>query len=235
MKLSVIMACYNEVNTLEAAIDAIREVALDKEIIVVDDASTDGTRELVKNRLEGKKVDRVIYHNVNMGKGASIRDGLKEVAGDCVIFQDADMECDPQDYLRLIKPIEKGKADVVYGSRFLMREDARRVFYFRHYLGNRILTILSNLFTNLNLSDMETCYKMFRREIIEKINITENRFGLEPEITAKLAKLGCRIYEVGISYYGRSIKEGKKIGLKDGIRAVYCIVKFGILHFFHRK
>jgi glycosyltransferase involved in cell wall biosynthesis len=170
-----------------------------------------------------------------MGKGASIRDGLKEVTGNCVIFQDADLECVPKDYLRLIKPIEEGKADVVYGSRFLMREDARRVFYFRHYIGNRILTTLSNIFTNLHLTDMETCYKVFRKEIIEKISITEKRFGLEPEITAKLAKLGCRIYEVGISYYGRSIKEGKKIRMKDGIRAVYCILKFGILHFFDRK
>jgi len=232
LKLSVIIPCYNEVGTLEAVVEAVRKVPLDIEIIIIDDCSTDGTRELIRNKLESK-VNRVIYHESNMGKGAALRKGLKEASGDCIIFQDADMEYDPQDYLRLIKPIEEGRADVVYGSRF-MGGDSHRVLYFWHYIGNKFLTTLSNVFTNLNLSDMETGYKIFRKEIIQKIEITENGFGVEPEITAKIARLNCRIYEVGISYYGRTYEEGKKVRGKDGIRALYCIVKFGISNLFRR-
>jgi glycosyltransferase involved in cell wall biosynthesis len=172
-------------------------------------------------------VDRVLYHERNRGKGAAIRSGLEHVTGDIVIIQDADLEYDPHEYPKLIGPIVEGKADVVYGSRFT-GEGPHRVHLFWHYVGNRILTLLSNVFTNLNLTDMETCYKVFRAEVIRSIRIRQNRFGIEPELTAKIARLRCRVYEVGISYYGRSYEEGKKIGWKDGVKAIYCIVRYGL-------
>jgi glycosyltransferase involved in cell wall biosynthesis len=228
MKLTVIIPCYNEVNTINGIIDAVVTSPYDnKEIIVVDDFSTDGTREKLKTAI-CRKVDKVIYHEVNQGKGAGIRTGIQAATGDIVIIQDADMEYDPAEYPKLIKPILDGKADVVYGSRFL-GGDTHRVLYFWHKIGNDFLTLLSNMFTNLNLTDMETCYKATRREIIQGIKIEEDRFGFEPEITAKLAKInGIRIYETGISYYGRKYEEGKKIGWRDGFRAIYCIVKYNL-------
>ena len=227
MKLSVVVPVYNEKDTVEAIIERIRQSPIDEiEIVVVDDYSTDGTREILMNKIK-PMVDKIIYHEKNLGKGAALRTGFKEVAGDCVIIQDADLEYDPIEYTILMQPIIDGKADVVYGSRFL-GIGPHRVLYFWHYVGNRFLTTLSNMFTNLNLSDMETCYKMFRREVIQSINIQENRFGFEPEITAKVARKKCRIYEVGISYYGRTYNEGKKIGWKDGLRAIYVILKYGI-------
>ena len=229
MILSVIIPCYNEINSIDHIIDAVLSAPYsDKEIIVVDDSSTDGTRQLLKTKIEKSgKVSKVIYHDVNQGKGAALRSGIAAATGDLVIIQDADMEYDPNEYPRLIEPIINNKADVVFGSRFL-GGDAHRVLYFWHRVGNGVLTLMSNMFTNLNLTDMETCYKVFRREIIQKIVIQENRFGFEPEITAKVAKLQCRIYEVGISYYGRTYDEGKKIGWKDGFRAIYCIIKYGL-------
>ena len=237
MKLSVIVPCYNEVTTIELIIEAIRRAPIgNKEIIIIDDCSTDGTREILKERIE-PKVSRVIYHKENMGKGAAIRTGVSAISGDLMLIQDADLEYNPQEYERLINPILDGKADVVYGSRFI-GGDLHRVLYFWHYMGNKFLTILSNMFTDLNLSDMETCYKVFRREIIQQISIEEDRFGFEPEITAKVARLNCRIYEVGISYTGRTYLEGKKIGWKDGIRAVWCILNITCsdkFHFFLRQ
>lgn len=227
MKLSVIIPCYNEINTIDEIIDAVNAAPYsDKEIIIIDDFSTDGTREKLKNTIQGSdRVHQIFYHDYNRGKGAAIRTGISVATGDLVIIQDADLEYDPNEYPRLIQPILENRADVVFGSRFL-GGDARRVLYFWHRLGNGFLTLISNMLTNLNLTDMETCYKVFRREIIQSISIQENRFGFEPEITAKLAKLNCRIYEVGISYYGRTYSEGKKIGWRDGFRALYCIVKY---------
>ncbi|MEO7761705.1 MAG: glycosyltransferase family 2 protein [Casimicrobiaceae bacterium] len=229
MKLSVIIPSYNERCTLERIIDAvIASPCGDKEIIVVDDGSTDGTRELLRASIEPSGlVHKVLYHDANRGKGAALRTGLRAATGDIVIVQDADLEYDPQEYPRLLAPILAGKADVVFGSRFVGAE-AHRMLYFWHDIGNRFLTLLSNLFTNLNLSDMETGYKVFRREIIQSITIEENRFGFEPEVTAKIAKLRCRIYEVGISYSGRTYAEGKKISWKDGLWAVYCIAKYNL-------
>jgi len=199
----------------------------DKEIIVVDDGSSDGTREKISGPLR-PLIDQLVMHEVNQGKGAALRSGIRAATGDVVIIQDADLEYDPNEYPNLIAPIAEDRADVVYGSRF-MGAAPHRVLYFWHRLGNGFLTLLSNMFTNLNLTDMETCYKAFRRSVIQSIEIEEDRFGFEPEITAKVAKLGVRIYEVGISYYGRTYAEGKKIGYRDGFRAIYCIVKYNLL------
>jgi len=198
----------------------------EKEIIIVDDASSDGTKEILKEEIE-PIVDKVIYHKSNLGKGAALRSGFKLVSGDIVIIQDADLEYDPNEYPMLMEPITSGKADVVYGSRF-MGSGPHRVLFFWHMVGNRFLTLLSNMLTNLNLTDVETCYKMIRREILQSIEIKENRFGIEPEITAKIARNGCRIYEVGISYAGRTYAEGKKINWKDGFRAIYAILKYNL-------
>ncbi len=228
MKLSVVIPCYNERNTIKNIIDAVKASPVkQKEIIIVDDFSRDGTRDLLKNELESQ-VDKVVYHEFNQGKGAALRTGIKHATGDLVIIQDADLEYDPQEYPILMDPILKGRADVVFGSRF-MGGGAHRVVYFWHMIGNKVLTLMSNMFTNLNLTDMETCYKLFKREIIQSIQIEENRFGFEPEITAKVAKKhDIAIYEVGISYYGRTYAEGKKIGWKDGFRAIYCIIKYNL-------
>ena len=227
MKLSIIIPCYNEKSHLPSLLQRVIESPVkDKEIILVDDASSDGTTELIRTSLE-KWVDKTVYHTGNMGKGAAIRSGLRHVTGDIVIIQDADLEYDPMEYPKLLEPILQGKADVVFGSRF-MGGGPHRVHLFWHYVGNRMLTLFSNMFTNLNLTDMETCYKVFKTEIIKGIALEQNRFGIEPELTAKIARKKCRIYEVGISYYGRSYEEGKKIGWKDGFKAVYTIVKYGL-------
>ncbi|MBN1796193.1 MAG: glycosyltransferase family 2 protein [Sedimentisphaerales bacterium] len=227
MKLSIIIPCYNEVDTIESLIEAVKGCPVkDKEIILVDDCSTDGTIDRLKKQVE-PVIDKVLYHEKNQGKGAALRTGIKEATGDIVIIQDADLEYDPQEIPTVIAPIVAGRADVVYGSRFLSGS-AHRVVYFWHMLGNKFLTFLSNMFTNINLTDMETCYKAFKREIIQSIDIKENRFGFEPEITAKVAKKKCRIYEVGISYYGRTYATGKKIGWKDGLWAIRCILKYNI-------
>jgi glycosyltransferase involved in cell wall biosynthesis len=226
-KLSVVVPCYNELGTIEAVITAIKAAPISNlEIIIVDDCSTDGTTELLRSRLE-KQVDQVLYHATNRGKGAALRTGFTAITGDIAIVQDADLEYDPQEFPLLVRPIVEGRADVVFGSRFAGSQPHRVVYYW-HRVGNKFLTTLSNMMTNINLTDMETCYKAFRREIIQAIRIEENRFGFEPEITAKVARMGCRIYEVGISYYGRTYKEGKKIGWKDGFRAIYCILKYNL-------
>jgi glycosyltransferase involved in cell wall biosynthesis len=227
MKLSVVIPCYNEKNHLFGLISRVKDSPVaDKEVILVDDGSNDGTTELIRNGLE-KEVDKVLYHPVNMGKGAAIRSGLSAVTGDIVLIQDADLEYDPAEYPKLVAPILEGKADVVFGSRF-MGEGPHRVHMFWHYVGNKLLTLLSNMFTNLNLTDMETCYKVFKVEVIKNIAIEQDGFGIEPELTAKVAKTHCRIYEVGISYFGRSYGEGKKITWKDGIKALYVIVRYSL-------
>ena len=228
MKISVVIPCYNECPTMERLLAAVKAVSYPLEIIVVDDGSTDGTRELLRDRLGGQ-VDHVIYHSENRGKGAALRSGFKIATGDIVIVQDADLEYDPSEYSKLLEPIFKHGADVVFGSRF-MGGQPHRVVYFWHMIGNRFLTLLSNVFTNLNLTDMETCYKVFRREVIQSFTIDEDRFGVEPEITAKIARSGCKIFEVGISYNGRTYEEGKKIGWRDGFRAIYAIVKYNVFY-----
>ena len=228
--LSVIIPCYNEVKSInELVLAVIKSPYPNKEIIIIDDCSKDGTRE--KLRVEISKlpeITRVLYHERNLGKGAALRTGFAAATGDIIIVQDADLEYDPSQYSVVIGPILSGKADVVYGSRF-MGGQPHRVVYYWHRVGNGVLTILSNMFTNLNLTDMETCYKAFTRQAIQGITIEENRFGFEPEITAKIAKQGYRVYEVGISYYGRTYEEGKKIGWKDGVRALICIIKYNLL------
>jgi len=227
MKLSIIIPCYNEKEHLAELISRVRSSPVtEKEIILVDDCSTDGTTELIRTRI-APTLEKVIYHPKNRGKGAAIRSGLGAVAGDIVIIQDADLEYDPMEYPRLMAPILDGKADVVFGSRF-MGGDPHRVHLFWHYVGNRILTLVSNMFTNLNLTDMETCYKVFRADILKGLTVEQDRFGIEPELTAKVARARCRIYEVGISYHGRSYDEGKKIGWKDGLKAVYVILRYGL-------
>jgi glycosyltransferase involved in cell wall biosynthesis len=227
MKLSIVIPCYNERDLLPQLVSLVKSAPVtDKEIILVDDGSTDGTTDLIRTSVK-KEVAKVIYHPGNMGKGAAIRSGLDAVTGDIVLIQDADLEYDPAEYPKLIAPILEGKADVVFGSRF-MGEGPHRVHMFWHYVGNKLLTVLSNMFTNLNLTDMETCYKVFRAEVIKSITLEQNGFGIEPELTAKVAKLHCRVYEVGISYYGRSYGEGKKITWKDGIKALYVIVRYSL-------
>ncbi|HET6516313.1 MAG TPA: glycosyltransferase family 2 protein [Thermodesulfovibrionales bacterium] len=227
MKLSIVIPCYNEVQTIADIVGAVTKSPYEnKEIVIVDDFSTDGTREVLKSTIK-PLVDKIVYHDRNKGKGAALRTGIAAASGDVVIIQDADLEYDPNEIPKVIQPILDGKADVVYGSRF-MGGDPHRVVYYWHMVGNKILTGLSNMFTNLNLTDMETCYKAFRREIIQSIRIEEDRFGFEPEVTAKIAKLRCRIYEVGIPYYGRTYEQGKKIGWKDGVSALRCIVKYNL-------
>ncbi len=230
MKLSIVIPVYNEEATIRSVLERVRrvplsEIGVEREIIVVDDCSQDGTRE----RLEklGHLADVIRFHDVNKGKGAALRTGFEAATGDLVVVQDADREYDPMDYLKLLPPILDGRADVVYGSRFRGGE-AGRVLYFWHYVGNRALTMISNMTTNLNLTDMETCYKMFRRECLASVSLEQNRFGFEPEFTAKLAKGGWRFYEVGIGYDGRTYAEGKKIGWKDGVVALACILRYGL-------
>jgi len=227
--LSIVIPVYNEKETIREIHRRVLETplpgGLGKEIVYVDDFSTDGTREILKDTLGGKDGIRVLFHDRNRGKGAALRTGIAQTTGDFVLIQDADLEYDPQDYPKLLAPLLDGRADVVYGSRFIGGE-SRRVLYYWHSVGNRFLTTLSNMFTNVNLTDMETCYKVFRGEIVRKIRIEEDRFGFEPEITSKVSRLRCRIYEVGIGYSGRTYAEGKKINWKDGVRAVWCILKY---------
>ncbi|MCU1296265.1 MAG: hypothetical protein JWO91_543 [Acidobacteriaceae bacterium] len=227
MKLSVVMPVYNERTTLQQVVERVLRVPLDLELICVDDGSRDGSREIL-NQLQNQYPQlRIFFQPKNMGKGAALRRGIQEATGDFVIIQDADLEYDPNDYAALLDPLIQGKADVVYGSRFL-GSGPHRVLYFWHSVGNWALTLLSNCLTNINLSDMETCYKVFRREVIQSIPIEEDRFGFEPEVTVKVAKRHLRIYEVGISYWGRTYEEGKKIGWKDGFRALWCLLKYSI-------
>jgi glycosyltransferase involved in cell wall biosynthesis len=224
-KISVIIPVYNEERTIAEILRRVRAVPMEKEIVVVDDASTDETKELLKS--QGGPDLKYIRFESNRGKGAALREGFKYARNEVIVIQDADLEYDPGDYPDLLDPIVMGEADVVYGSRFLTSK-SRRVLFYWHSVMNKILTTLSNMVTNLNLSDMETCYKVFRREILQGIELKENRFGFEPEITIKLAKKQARFFEVGISYHGRAYQEGKKIGFKDAVRALYCIFKYGI-------
>src|SRR5207253_1445 len=227
MKISIVIPCYNEKNTIEEIVEAVRSAPIEnKEIIVVDDCSGDGTRAVLQEKIS-QVVDRIISHPVNRGKGAALRSGFAAATGDLILVQDADLEYSPDDYPVLLEPLMSGKADAVFGSRF-MGGRPHRVLFFWHMVGNRFLTLLSNMFTNLNLTDVETGYKAFKASLIKSIELEEDRFGVEPEIIAKLAQRGCRVYEVGISYSGRTYKEGKKINWKDGIRAIYAIVKYNI-------
>jgi glycosyltransferase involved in cell wall biosynthesis len=234
VKLSIVIPVYNERATILEIVGRVLAVSLpelEKEVVLVDDASTDGTRDILRELSDAPPEGasfRVVLQPVNGGKGSALRRGFAEATGDLVLIQDADLEYDPADYPRLMEPLLAGKADVVYGSRFAGGEP-HRVLYFWHSVGNRVLTLLSNALTNLNLTDMECCYKVFRREVLQRLTIEENRFGVEPELTAKVAGLRCRIYEVGVSYAGRTYAEGKKIGWRDGVRAVWCILKYSLL------
>ena len=228
MKLSVVIPCFNEAATIDSIVRAVHDAPYaPKEVIVIDDCSTDGTRERLEELEAQGFIDQLMRHDVNQGKGAALRTGFQRATGEIVIVQDADLEYDPREYPKLVQPILDGKADVVYGSRFT-GDQPHRVLYFWHRVGNGALTLLSNMLTNLNLTDMETCYKVFRRSVVQRLDIEESRFGFEPEITAKIAKMGCAIYEVGIAYYGRTYEQGKKAGWKDGLRAIYCIVKYNL-------
>lgn len=224
--ISVVIPCFNEKDTIASVVERVRNCGLKTEIIIVDDGSTDGTRELLKGELQGK-IDKILFHKVNMGKGRALRTGFQAAAGDLVIVQDADLEYDPKDFQRLVEPFIYGEADaeVVYGSRYL-RNGRFRVDGFYHEFGNKVLTAISNICSDLSLTDMETCYKMFRRDVIQSIRLCENRFGFEPEITAKIAKKRCKIYELPVSYHPRTFEQGKKIGWKDAVRAIYCIIKY---------
>jgi glycosyltransferase involved in cell wall biosynthesis len=227
MKVSIVIPCYNEKDTIEKIVEAVRAVPLEsREIIVVDDCSRDGTQALLQEKV-AQMVDRIIYHPVNRGKGAALRSGFAAATGDVILVQDADLEYNPEEYPTLLEPLISGKADAAFGSRF-MGGRPHRVLFFWHMAGNKFLTLLSNMFTNLNLTDMETGYKAFRAPLIKSIQIEEDRFGVEPEIIAKLSRTGCKIYEVGISYSGRTYAEGKKINWKDGVRAVYAIIKYNL-------
>ena len=223
-KLSIVIPVYNEKSTIDEIVRRVQNVEFEKEIIIVDDCSNDGTRDKI-NKISGSNIKK-LFHDMNKGKGASLRTGFQHVTGDIVIIQDADLEYDPKEYSNLIGPILDGRADVVYGSRFL--GGPHRVLFFWHYIGNKILTTFSNMLTNLTLTDMETCYKVFKADLLKNINIRSNRFGFEPEITAKLAKKKCVIYEMPVSYSGRDYNEGKKIGWKDGVVALYCIARFNL-------
>ena len=227
MKVSVVIPCYNEKDTIEKIVEGVCAAAIEsREIIVVDDGSQDGTQAVLKEKVS-KLVDKVIYHPVNRGKGAALRSGFAAATGDIILVQDADLEYSPEDYPVLLEPLMSGKADAVFGSRF-MGGRPHRVLFFWHMAGNKFLTFLSNMFTNLNLTDMETGYKAFKASLIKSIQIEEDRFGVEPEIIAKLARTGCRIYEVGISYSGRTYAEGKKVNWRDGLRAIYAILKYNL-------
>ena len=227
MKISIIIPCFNEKNTISDIIEKVKkENNYQKEIIVIDDFSTDGTREILQEKIRNN-IDKLILNEKNFGKGYSVRQGIKVASGDIILIQDADLEYDPLDYPKLIEPINKGYADVVYGSRFIGSEE-KRVLFFWHSVGNFILTSLSNMLSNINLTDMENCYKVFKSDIIKNIILKENRFGFEPEVTAKIAKKKVRIYEVGIKYYGRTYEQGKKIGWMDGISAIRCIIKYNL-------
>ncbi len=226
-QLSVVIPVFNESATIEKVVDLVNEVSLKIELVAVDDGSTDRSLEILERLKEAGRIDRLIVHESNQGKGAALKTGFEAAGGDIIIVQDADLEYDPSEYRKLLQPILDGKADVVFGSRF-MGGEPHRVLYFWHYVGNRLLTILSNMVTNLNLTDMETCYKCFRREVLQGLSIQERGFGVEPELTAKVARGGWSVYEVGISYSGRTYAEGKKIGWKDGFRALWCILKYGL-------
>jgi len=228
MRVSIVIPCYNESATIRKLVHSVLNSPIDDpEVIIVDDCSSDGTREILKEEIE-PLVTRVVYHETNQGKGSALRTAIRHASGDIVLVQDADLEYNPQEYPNLLQPILDGRADVVYGSRFL-GGGPHRVLYFWHYVGNKFLTLLSNMFSNLNFTDIETCYKVFRRSVLEQIQIEENRFGFEPEITAKVARLGCPIYEIGISYSGRTYSEGKKVNWRDGVSAIWCIVKYNLL------
>lgn len=227
IRVSVLMPVFNERATVEHAVERVREVPMQMEIICVDDLSTDGTREVLKTMLDQKRIDKLVLHDVNKGKGAAVRTALREAAGDVVVIQDADLEYDPMDILKLIGPVEDGRADAVFGSRF--KGDVSRVLYYWHSLGNWGLTTLSNMLTNLNVSDMETCYKLVKADLMKSLPLTSDRFGFEPELTARLAQSKARIYEVPISYSGRTYAEGKKIRWTDGVAALWHILKFNLL------